>query len=139
MGELSAAFFVPGDPKPKGSIRIFKHGGHIPDSVDMREWCHRVTEAAKVAIDHRGLEEPVGVTLRFAIRRPKGHYGKNGTLRPTAPRHPAKKPDIDKLARAVLDALTSSGVWLDDSQVVRLECTKVYGAEPGVHVRLEAA
>lgn len=137
MGKLSGAFFVPGDPKPKGSIRIFKHGGHIPDSGDMREWCHRVTEAAKVAIDDRGLEGGIAVVLRFAIRRPKAHYGKNGIVRPTAAQHPAKKPDIDKLARAVLDALTASGVWLDDSQVVRLECTKVYSQEPGVHVFLE--
>ena len=47
-----------------------------------------------------------------------------------------KRPDIDKLARAVLDALT--GVWLeDDSHVVCLRATKriaLPGELPGVAI-----
>jgi Holliday junction resolvase RusA-like endonuclease len=49
-------------------------------------------------------------------------------------RYPTTKPDIDKLSRAVLDALTS--VWYkDDSQVIQLEAQKIYTyGEPGVYI-----
>jgi len=47
---------------------------------------------------------------------------------------PATRPsDLDKLVRAVLDALTGI-VWKDDAQVVALKATKVQGVTPGVEV-----
>ena len=43
------------------------------------------------------------------------------------------RPDIDKLARAILDALTDARVWPDDGQVVTMHVEKRYG-EPGVEI-----
>ena len=40
---------------------------------------------------------------------------------------PTKKPDVDNVAKSVLDALNGVA-WLDDSQVVRLEISKSYSA-----------
>ena len=83
---------------------------------------------------------PVGVELAFRWPRPKGHYrsGQHAEqLRAAAPDVPIGKPDLDKLARAVLDALTGI-VWVDDAQVVDLVLTKRYAdlAGPGVDVRV---
>lgn len=50
-----------------------------------------------------------------------------------------KKPDIDKLTRAVLDGIVNGQVMHSDSQVCRLEVTKFVAAEgepAGVHIRL---
>jgi hypothetical protein len=55
--------------------------------------------------------------------RPRDHFGARGTVKPSAPKYPATTPDIDKLARALLDALTGVLV-LDDKQVVELTCRK---------------
>jgi Holliday junction resolvase RusA-like endonuclease len=44
---------------------------------------------------------------------------------------PVSRPDIDKLARAVLDAMTGPIIY-DDAQVVRLLVTKCYDLNPGV-------
>ncbi|HZJ30733.1 MAG TPA: RusA family crossover junction endodeoxyribonuclease [Vicinamibacterales bacterium] len=56
--------------------------------------------------------------------------GKNaGKLAPSAPALPRGKPDIDKLARSTLDAL-SGIVFDDDARVASLELRKVYAA-PG--------
>jgi crossover junction endodeoxyribonuclease RusA len=74
-------------------------------------------------------EKPVEVTIDFWLTRPKGHYGtgRNATtLRGSAPVWPSGRPDLDKLARAVLDGLTMGGAWRDDSQVVRLNAAKWY-------------
>ena len=48
-----------------------------------------------------------------------------------------KRPDLDKLTRAALDAMTRV-IWRDDSQVVRIEALKRYtGAQHGEQPRVE--
>jgi Holliday junction resolvase RusA-like endonuclease len=89
----------------------------------------RATEAAGLANPAYG-RDPVGVSFDFRFPRPRSHYGKRGLL-PSAPRHMVTKPDLDKLIRAALDALTGI-IWRDDAQVVRFgEPSKDYVAEGG--------
>jgi Holliday junction resolvase RusA-like endonuclease len=71
------------------------------------------------------------VYLQFFLPKPK-------TVKRTHPN--VRCGDIDKLCRAVLDALTAS-VFADDSQVCRLTATKEYatgGQKPGVKVTIIA-
>jgi Holliday junction resolvase RusA-like endonuclease len=58
------------------------------------------------------------------------------TRKPTVKRaFPTVPPDVDKLARSLLDSLKP--VWGDDSQVVRLEVSKKYATgQPGVAVTI---
>lgn len=44
-----------------------------------------------------------------------------------------KRPDIDNLAKAVLDALNGVA-WDDDSQIVKLTASKEYSVEPYVYL-----
>lgn len=78
----------------------------------------------------------MGVDATFTLKRPKAHYRSNGELKLTAPTLCALRPDLDKLARAVGDALTQSAVVRDDSLIVRWQLEKVYGEQPGVQVVL---
>jgi Holliday junction resolvase RusA-like endonuclease len=78
------------------------------------------------------LAEPLQMRLMFFLPRPKGHFGtgKNSAkLKASAPLAPAVKPDLDKLVRAVLDALTGV-VFRDDCQVAGLSCSKLYADHP---------
>ena len=91
------------------------------------------------------LRTPLSVAVTFVLRRPAGHFRTGittaGTLRPAAPRFPGGRPDVDKLARAVLDGLVSGGVMADDAQVVVLVARKVYasnGEAPGALIEVEA-
>lgn len=43
---------------------------------------------------------------------------------------PEKKPDLDNLAKQLLDCMTRLQFWHDDVQVVCLRCEKIY-AEQG--------
>lgn len=134
--------WIPGVPVPKGSTRAFKlpHSDRVvttaSNNTKLKPWAASVT----CGVQGSGFklnEGPVRVSLEFRLVRPKGHMGKKG-LKPTAPEHPGTKPDLDKLARAVLDALTGVA-FRDDSQVVRLEASKVYddtGTGPGVEIRM---
>jgi Holliday junction resolvase RusA-like endonuclease len=82
---------------------------------------------------------PVHLRIAFGLPRPKGHFGTGrnaGTVKPSAPPFPAVKPDVDKLSRAVMDALRGV-VYADDAQVVAKVVSKHYDerARTIIHVR----
>lgn len=117
--------FVAGQPAPQGSKRGFvnKHTGRVAmveSSKALKPWRESVRQAL---LDEHGRPRahfagPVVVELRFVMRRPVS----TPKRRPTPPH--TKKPDVDKLARAILDAVSSASVWRDDSHVVQLSATK---------------
>jgi Holliday junction resolvase RusA-like endonuclease len=78
------------------------------------------------------LEGACTVHAVFFLSRPAGHFNKRtGQLKPSAPRHPGAKRDLDKLLRAVLDVLTREGVIHDDGHVVRLVAEKRFAHDQG--------
>jgi Holliday junction resolvase RusA-like endonuclease len=123
-------FAVPGTPQPQGSTRAFVKAGKVVTTSanpNLRPWRDSLILAAKEARKGRdSLTGPVGVIVEFYVARPKGHYGKRGLL-PSAPKRPFVRPDLDKLIRGVLDALTQSAVLVDDGQVVDVWASKEYG------------
>lgn len=137
-------FSVRGTPKPKGSKRAFvvrtKAGLHraaLAESAGapLVEWLERVRSAAREVQPDAPLTGAVRVDLRFLLARPKGHTGARG-LRPSAPHEHTGAPDLDKLVRAVLDALIGV-LFVDDSQVTGLFASKGYSsasAPTGVEV-----
>ena len=141
-----------GTPAPQGSKqgRAVKKGGVYTGRVVMHESSAEKVESWRqdvimtVLREARGIyfDGPVRLTVGFLLRRPASHYrtGKNAhLLRDAAPRHPGKKPDIDKLLRSTLDGLGESGIWRDDAQVVEVVARKLYADhEPtGAHITIE--
>jgi Holliday junction resolvase RusA-like endonuclease len=91
------------------------------------------------------LDGPVALEVEFRpAPRPARHWLPVNArrllrvLRLDAPVWHASTPDIDKLCRAVLDALTSVA-WVDDRQVARLVASKRWpdeGEAPGASIRV---
>lgn len=127
---------VVGVPAPQGSHRAFVVKGRAvvtQDNKKTRPWRQDVTAAVlnrmATTPDFEPYAGPVHVAIDFYMPRPRYHFrtGKRANeLRDDAPRYHDKKPDSDKLARSILDALTSSGVFRDDAQVAALSAVKVY-------------
>jgi len=94
-------------------------------------WMQAVTLAA-VQLRHPTINGPVAASIAFRFQRPESHYGKRGLL-PSAPRYMAVMPDLDKLARAVFDALQDAGLLRNDSRVTSIAATKDWcqECEPG--------
>jgi Holliday junction resolvase RusA-like endonuclease len=83
------------------------------------------------------LAGPISLHLVFYFVRPRTHFktGKKtwNVLREDAPLFYTSAPDVDKLARAVLDAL-SGILFIDDRQVAVLEARKLYARTPGLWI-----
>jgi Holliday junction resolvase RusA-like endonuclease len=131
-------FFVSGSPKGQPRPRAFARGGkaRVYDPGTAEGWKGQIALAAKGHLPPEPIETAVGVQLDFYLPRPKGHFGRKGLLA-SAPPYPLGKPDLDNLAKAVLDALVVIGFLRDDRLVRRLSISKHYAeAALGCHVRI---
>lgn len=135
-------FDVFGDPAPQGSkiARVSSKGKPYVQEDNSEKhgtWRGDVVDAALKARTRDGWDPadgPVEVTLWIRVPRPKSVSLK---VRP----FPHVKPDVDKLARAILDALTVAQVWRDDAQVIDLIVFKRYATDdpdggPGAKVKV---
>lgn len=117
------SFWVAGLPVPQGSARAFVVAGraHITSTSGHRlqDWRQAIASEARQSVQELVLG-PVEVGAVFYVPRP--------TSRRKRDLWPDRKPDIDKLARACLDALTGV-TFKDDAQVVRLVAEKRYAVE----------
>lgn len=130
---MTLDFTVYGVPIPKGSMRAFVVKGRpvitSDNPRDLGTWLQEIAAGARAA-GAVPCEGPVEVMLTFRLPRPRS--------RPKRAQWPDKRPDIDKLIRAVMDSLTGL-VWHDDGQVVAIRAVKVYvhattAPTPGVSV-----
>jgi Holliday junction resolvase RusA-like endonuclease len=139
MARDSFSFTVFGsEPRPQGSkkyvgSRTTAAGNKIPLIIEaspgLPVWRKAVADAVLQAMHDSGdmskFDAAVKVEAVFYVTRKR-------TVTRSMPTVP---PDVDKLARSLLDACKN--VWGDDSQVVRLEVSKVYATgEPGVAVTI---
>jgi crossover junction endodeoxyribonuclease RusA len=127
-------FSVPGIPIPQGS----KTRWGSEDNPHTKPWRQAVAEhARRLALDGPILGS-VAVSVDFVFPRPKAHYrtGRYADwLRDDAPHWHTNTPDLDKLARAIGDALR--GVVLrDDSQIAAWHIEKRYGHEPRADIAI---
>lgn len=126
--------WILGTPVPQGSKTGFVVGKRaviVDANKDvLKPWRAKVTAHAISVFE--GRETFTGAMfaeLDFYMPRP-----------PSVKRErPSVKPDVDKLQRAIFDALTDAGVWKDDSQVVSVHADEWYAdhtTPPGVRIRV---
>lgn len=121
--------FVPGVPIPQPRPRITVRGRHgvayVPKDHPIHEWRAKVREWMEKSVSP-GQAFPVsGVGLRvvMAFYLPKVVSNRNPS--------PIGRPDLDNLAKAVLDA-GNGVIWRDDSLVTTLVIRKRWDAHPGL-------
>ena len=142
--------FIPGMPKPKGSMRHVGNGRMVEQLAGSQPW--RVTVAAAVyrhirctcgapdcqaLCDGYPLDGALAVVFVATFPKPKS-APKTRRVDPVT----RSTGDIDKLARNILDALVDAHAIRDDAQVVELWALKRYGAvdtTPGVRIRVGRA
>lgn len=131
---MAITFTVPGDPVPQPRARITTRGkfahAYTPKSHPVHGYRSSLAAAARAA----GLIQtgkPLSVVIDAVFERPKSHMNK-ASVKATAPVLP--RPDVDNVAKAVLDSLQD--VMGDDTMVARLVVEKSYGEEARTTVRV---
>ena len=129
-------FTVHGIAIPQGSTRAFIPKGWsrpviTAANVKTKPWRQEIAGCAIHAMSENGLTiigrgQAVSVAAWFRFPRPKS-VSKKILYKTT-------KPDLDKLARSLLDALTGI-VFEDDSQVMEMHVSKHFG-DPETKVRI---
>lgn len=122
---------VLGTPAPKGSMRavirksdgraVLVPSGSRKNARELYAWTKAIRAHVAEQLGTIGeplfVDQAIAVHLLFRLARPRSHYGARGLL-PSAPRHHTVKPDVDKLMRSTLDALT--GELIDDDARIRV-------------------
>ncbi len=122
MSSDRLSFFVPGLPITQGGMKPVPTGdGHTrlvtTGGAGLAQWRKKTTQVAQLTKDlmhWTQLTGPVEISYRFLLPMPGS--------RPAAQRklgiaYSWKKPDLDKLMRAISDSLTDAKIWVDDGQV----------------------
>lgn len=119
---IITSFWVPGVPKPQGSKRAFSHPATKrivmveAAGAPLKDWRYDVKATAASRMDGRPvITQPTGVHLEVEFVMPRPTSLPKSRATPAA----VKKPDLDKLIRAICDALKGV-VYADDSQVVSM-------------------
>lgn len=132
-------FHIEGTPVPKKRPRFSTQGGIVRSYTDKgtRNYEDHVNLSSRAAMGSTGpLETPVGVYLYVRLPVPKSRSKKRTEAALGGLEKPICKPDIDNLAKSLLDGMNGV-VFKDDSQIVSLHVTKVYASVPGVDIMVK--
>lgn len=122
MLEEVVIFTAPGQPIPQGSKTAFVRGKRavlVEANPKLKAWRQTVTHHARPHAGALTGNRPLHVTYDFYLAKPK-------SVRRWLP---WVKPDLDKLMRAVNDAISDAGVWDDDGRITTITASKLYADE----------
>jgi len=125
---------VEGSPVPQGSFRHVGNGRIISANPKLNAWRQTIADQVSQQTAVRLIEAPTTVRLVFTLPRPKSVSIKRRST-------PTTKPDLDKLIRATLDAISLPKyvqLLTDDSIVTDIHAAKRYAdhTPPGVRITI---
>lgn len=117
---------IHGLPAPKGSVTRMRNGSYLPagtaaSRMNFQLWKENIATAARQEMgEMKPWPGAIRLMAEFQLPVPKSMPARNRDKLPHI-----KRPDVDKLTRALFDPLKGI-VWEDDSQVCFATVNKVY-------------
>ena len=134
-------FKIDGRPQPQGRPRAVRMGAGVRmyDPPKSKAYKQMVSAKVRSYMKINGIQtitDPIAVHLNFYFTPPKS-YSKKRILAIEAKEELfTKKPDLDNLAKSILDSCNNL-LFKDDSQIVGLTIAKHYGHEDYVDVKVQ--
>ena len=126
-----------GQPRARASAVKGKDGkwrAHVHDPGTAEGWKSMVILGLNGWRPASPIEGPIQLLMAFVLKRPASLSRKKD---PEGRFPHTKKPDLDNLQKAVMDAMTQDGWWNDDSQVQSIIANKSWAAKgeaPGMQI-----
>lgn len=133
---MKLEFTVKGEPQGKGRPRFTRIGKpYTPENTASYEEKVRLAywEQCGMEMAAAGIPLTLEITAVFGVPERFSKAVRQKML--ACEIRPTKRPDADNIAKIVADALNGVA-WHDDSQVVSMAVSKVYGENPEVRVCL---
>lgn len=132
-------FVVSGIPQGKLRPRVVRHNGRTVAYTPIKTKAYeaKIRKAyEQVAEDTEKTKEArYCVCINAVFKPPTSASKKTKLMMVSGELKPGKKPDVDNLAKVVLDSLNGIA-WHDDAQVVNLEVIKMYGTNDHILVSI---
>lgn len=121
-----AAFTVPGAPAPQGSKTPMPNGALLEGSsatgrAKHQAWRETVAWHARQVAPSAPYDGALSLTVQFYFPMPRSRPAR---IRAVGLWPRTVKPDVDKLVRAVCDALVDGGLIRDDARIYHLDTDK---------------
>ena len=139
---MKLEFKIPGEPCAQGRPRFSVIRGHAVafDPAKSKNYKSFVKMLAMAAMDEqewRYNEFPLRLRIQVFQSIPKSKSKKFREAALNGLEYPTVKPDVDNVAKTIMDAL-SGVVYKDDKQIIQLDITKNYAdQEPHVIVGIQ--
>ncbi len=130
-------FVVPGKIIGKGRPRVNTITAIAYTPTKTKEYEELVKQY--FIIKYRGvnpLEGRIAITIKAYFGIPKSTKKSQIEEMLKGDISPTKKPDIDNIAKIILDSLNKLA-FKDDNQITKLSIEKIYSAEERVYVKIE--
>lgn len=122
-------YFVVGIPKPQARPKVFhrtlKSGKSFTTTYSPKTNWYNLVYSKTLEIKNslkKRLSGALELELKFYMPTPKSISKK----KQESLFYVSKRPDLDNLAKTVMDAMNNACIWEDDSQVAKLILTKLY-------------
>ena len=133
---MEKSFTVPGEPRGKGRPR-FSKTGHTYTDTETKAYEQKIVAYYRMA--HKGFRFPdtafLSVSVTAYLPIPKSATKADRAGMEARVILPSRKPDVDNIEKAVLDAMNGVA-YKDDARVCRTSCAKFYGAEPRLEITI---
>jgi len=133
---MQIMFTIYGEPVAKGRPRFAKRGNYVQAYTPVKTKTYE-DEVRLLATKAKGsgstLEGSVGVFIYITFSVPQSYSKRNREACLSGKTKHIKKPDLDNVAKAVIDGMNGI-IFKDDSQITSLHVTKVYGEVGKVEV-----
>ncbi|EEX27748.1 MULTISPECIES: RusA family crossover junction endodeoxyribonuclease [Lactobacillus] len=133
---MEISFSIDGKPFGKERPRPNRtgHGVYTPERTKMYEY--KVAQSASLAFFDEPLDSDIRVCISAYFGVAKSDSKRKKQAKISGEIRPARTPDADNIAKAVLDGMNGV-VYKDDKQVIELKVTKQYAEKPRVDVSVE--
>ena len=129
-------FIVEGKIVGKERPRVNMNTGIVYTPGRTKEYETLVQQSFRIKYpQYKMLKNRIGIDIIAYFKIPKGTSKANTEKMLNDQISPAKKPDIDNIAKSILDAMNRFIIY-DDNQVVKISVEKKYDTEDKTYIRV---